>query len=148
MKLLDSLDISKSALQANRVKLSVISENLANSETTRTKEGGPYRRKMVVFESSPTNNDFKSTLNTIRKEQSSGDGVKVSEIVRSQEDFVLVHNPDHPDADPQTGYVAMPNVNHLTEMTDMILARRAYDANVTVISNTKSMILKALEIGK
>ena len=72
----------------------------------------------------------------------------VADIVESQEDFRLVYNPNHPDADPDTGYVAMPNVNLITEMADMMLARRAYDASVTAMNNTKSMILRALEIGK
>lgn len=82
------------------------------------------------------------------KKPGDGTGVAVGEIVRSQEDFRLVHNPAHPDADPVTGYVAMPNVDHLTEITDMMVARRSYEASVTAMSNTKSMILKALEIGK
>ena len=144
MDLRQSLKISSSGLSANRTKINVISDNLANSETTRTKDGGPYRRKMVVFEPESVNS-FKASLS---KAKAQYHGVKVSEVVESQEDFRLVYNPAHPDADPATGYVAMPNVNHLAEIADMMIARRAYDANVTAISNTKSMILKALEIGK
>ena len=75
-------------------------------------------------------------------------GVEVTEIIASQDDYRLVYNPSHPDADPDTGYVAMPNVNLLIEMADMMVARRAYDASIAAISNTRSMILKALEIGK
>ncbi len=144
MDLLQAFKISSSGLSANRTKMNVISDNLANSETTRTKNGGPYRRKMVVFEPGPVN-EFKASLT---KAETECNGVQVSEIVESQEDFRLIYSPAHPDADPATGYVAMPNVNHLTEIADLMIARRAYEANVTAISNTKSMILKALEIGK
>ncbi len=144
MDLIQAMRISSTGLSAHRIKMNVVAENLANAETTRTKEGGPYRRKMVVYEAVP----ILAFRNAFEQEQESYTAVRVSEIVRSQEDFVLEHNPHHPDADPITGDVAMPNVNHLTEMADMMVARRAYDANVTAISNTKSMILKALEIGK
>ncbi len=171
MELLKAMKISGTGLAAQRTKMNVIAENLANAETTRTKDGGPYRRKMVVFEARPVE-DFKKALedqenklcdtgnacasdkiecnNPCDPDAKKADhlGVDVSEIVESQEDFRLVYNPNHPDADPVTGYVAMPNVDHLTEMADMMVARRAYDANVTAMSNTKSMILKALEIGK
>ncbi len=84
----------------------------------------------------------------LEEAQHNSQGVEVAEIVQSQEDFHLVYNPSHPDADPTTGYVAMPNVSHLTEMADMMVARRAYEANVAALTNTKGMILKALEIGK
>jgi flagellar basal-body rod protein FlgC len=144
MDLLQALQISGTGLTAHRTKMNVIAENLANSETTRTEEGGPYRRRMVVYEAKPVE-DFESVLENL---EYGDEGVEVAEVVRSQEDFRLVHNPGHPDADPVTGYVAMPNVNLLTEIADMMVARRAYDASVTAISNTKSMILKALEIGK
>jgi len=144
MDLLQAFKISSTGLSANRTKMNVISDNLANSETTRTKNGGPYRRKMVVFEPESVN-EFRASL---AKANAEYNGVQVSEIVESQEDFRLIYSPEHPDADPATGYVAMPNVNHLTEIADMMIARRAYEANVTAIANTKNMILKALEIGK
>ncbi len=144
MDLLQAFKISSTGLSAQRTKMNVISQNLANSETTRTKEGGPYRRKMVVFEAKPIKS-FKDELDNLKK---SYDGVNVSEIVKSQEDFRYVYKPAHPDADPTTGYVAMPNINHLTELTDLMVARRAYEANVTAIENTKAMVSKALEIGK
>jgi flagellar basal-body rod protein FlgC len=143
MSLLGSLKVSSTALAAHRTKMNVISENLANTETTRTKDGGPYRRKMVVFQE--RNMSFEDTL---QNENDKITGVEVSEIVKSQEDFRMVYNPSHPDADPKTGYVKMPNVNPLTEVADMMVARRSFDASVTAISNTKSMIMKALEIGK
>lgn len=165
MDLLNAMQISATALNAHRTKMNVIAENLANVDTTRTEEGGPYRRKMLVFKGEDIDN-FKSVLEKNRKkheignieidpiefesekEPQKGTGVKVDQVVRSQEDFRLEYNPAHPDADPQTGYVKMPNVDHLTEIADMIVARRSYEASVTAISNTKSMVLKALEIGK
>jgi flagellar basal-body rod protein FlgC len=145
MNLTEISHVSSAALSAQRTKINTITDNLANTETTRTADGGPYRRKMVVFEEKPFLTELKMSLSARQKEPS---GVVVSEVVRSQEDYRMVHNPSHPDADPITGNVAMPNINPLTEIADMIVARRAYDANVTAMSNTKSMILKALEIGK
>lgn len=143
MDLVKSLDISATALAAQRTKVNVISENLANSETTRTADGGPYRRKMVVLKSKDM--DFKKTFDQVKRDYK---GVEVDEVVESQENFRLVHNPAHPDADPFTGYVKMPNVDTLTEMADMIVAKRSYDANVKVIENTKSMVRRALTIGE
>lgn len=144
MDLIQSLKISRTALAAHRTKMNVISENLANSETTRTEDGGPYRRKMVVFESKPLDS-FEDVLQGASDKYT---GVEVTEIVKSQEDFKLVYNPSHPDADPRTGYVRMPNVNTLAEVADMMVARRSYDASATAVENTKSMMMKALEIGK
>jgi len=169
MDLLDAMKISATGLAAQRFKMNIIAENLANVDTTRTKQGGPYRRKMVVFQGQDIGK-FKSVLEkekqnsdaenihispiTFDSEDASskggdqGTGVKVAKVVQSQADFRLVYNPAHPDADPVTGYVAMPNVDHLTEVADMIVAKRSYEANITAISTTKSMILAALEIGK
>ncbi|MCD4743017.1 MAG: flagellar basal body rod protein FlgC [Desulfobacteraceae bacterium] len=165
MDLLNAMKISATGLNAHRTKMNLIAENLANVDTTRTEQGGPYRRKMVVFKGQDIGK-FKSVLqkkeerNKLGKiefspiefgneqKESSGEGVKVEQIVQSQENFRIVYNPAHPDADPVTGYVAMPNVDFLTEMADMIVAKRSYEASVTAMSNTKSMILKALEIGK
>jgi flagellar basal-body rod protein FlgC len=145
MDLMNMMQMSTAGLTAQRTKINVAAENLANAETTRTAEGGPYRRKMVVFEETPEKSGFKASL--AAREKAPG-GVMVSDVVRTNEDFRLILNPGHPDADPATGYVAMPNINTMTEIADMLVARRAYDANVTAISNTKSMVLKALEIGK
>lgn len=165
MDLMNASKISGTALAAHRTKLNVIAENLANVDTTRTDEGGPYRRKMVVFKGEDISS-FKSVIqkNLEKKEigrieldpielgsdpkPDNGNGVNVDQIVRSQEDFHLVYNPAHPDADPETGYVKMPNVDHLTEIADMMVARRSYEASVTALANTKSMVAKALEIGK
>nr|WP_319494831.1 flagellar basal body rod protein FlgC [uncultured Desulfobacter sp.] len=165
MDLLNASKISGTALAAHRMKLNVIAENLANVDTTDSKEGGPYRRKMVVFKGENIDSFESVVQKKIRKDQSgqielspiefeeekksdNGTGVKVDQIVRSQEDFHLVYNPAHPDADPDTGYVKMPNVDHLTEISDMMVARRSYEASVTALSTTKNMISKALEIGK
>src|SRR3989339_333481 len=165
MDLLTASKISGTALAAHRTKLNVIAENLANVDTTRTKEGGPYRRKMVVFKAEDIDS-FKSVVEKKQEKQEKwgielspiefdsektpdkGTGVNVDQIIRSQEDFRLVYNPAHPDADPDTGYVKMPNVDHLTEIADMLVAKRSYEASATALSATKDMILKALEIGK
>lgn len=165
MDLLNASKISGTALAAHRTKLNVIAENLANVDTTRTKEGGPYRRKMVVFKAEDIDS-FKSVVEKKQEKQENwgielspiefdsekkpdkGTGVNVDQIIRSQEDFRLVYNPAHPDADPDTGYVRMPNVDHLTEIADMLVAKRSYEASATALSATKDMILKALEIGK
>lgn len=165
MDLLNASRVSATGLAAHRLKMNLIAQNLANVETTRTDEGGPYRRQMVIFKGKDID-EFETVLEKKIKadqvgkieikpielfqplKQSNGTGVTVAEIVKSQEDFRLVYNPAHPDADPDTGYVRMPNVDHLTEVADMVVAKRAYEASVTALSNTKSMILKALEIGK
>ncbi|MBW1697439.1 MAG: flagellar basal body rod protein FlgC [Deltaproteobacteria bacterium] len=144
MDLLNALRISATGLAAQRIKMNVVAENLANIETSRTQQGGPYRRKMVVLSEKPRER-FRDALGRLQKKAT---GVEVTEVLASQQDYRLVYNPSHPDADPETGYVAMPNINLLTEMADMMVARRAYDAGIAAIANTRSMILKALEIGK
>lgn len=144
MDLLGAIKISSSGLSAHRTKMNVVAENIANSETTRTAEGGPYRRKMVVLsKEEPTG--FGAVL---KNEMARGDGVKVTEIYSTPEDFRLEYNPSHPDADPKTGYVKMPNVDILSEMADMMVARRSYDASATAVENSKNMIMKALELGR
>ncbi len=166
MDLLNASKISGTALAAHRTKMNVIAENLANVDTTRTKDGkGPYRRKMVVFKGEDIES-FKSVIEEkqLKKQQAGielspiefeaekpedkGTGVNVDQIIESQEDFRMVYNPAHPDADPDTGYVKMPNVDHLTEIADLLVAKRSYEASVTALSATKDMVLKALEIGK
>ncbi|VFQ43521.1 flagellar basal body rod protein FlgC [Desulfoluna butyratoxydans] len=144
MDLLGAIKVSSSALTAHRTKMNVVAENIANSETTRTAEGGPYRRKMVVFEKEAP----ESFDNVFAREMARGDTVKVTEIVSSPEDYRLEYNPEHPDADPETGYVKMPNVDVLSEVADMMVARRSYDASATAVENSKNMIMKALEIGR
>lgn len=135
MGLFDALNTAASALTAQRFRMDVISSNLANANTTRTDKGEAYRREMVVFESRPS--DKATGIPT--------HGVRVSGVVEDESPFRVVYDPEHPDANGE-GYVAYPNVNPVTEMTDMISATRSYEANVTVIQSLKSAAQKALEI--
>lgn len=144
MGYLDSLNITGSALTAERFRTDIIMQNLANQNTTRTADGRPYRRKQVVFRENSLN--FKSELGKAMTKAENG-GVYVEEVVESQNPLVPVYDPDHPDAD-EDGYVMMPNVNSAEEMVDLMAASRAYEANVTALNIAKSMALKALEIGK
>lgn len=143
MSFLQSLNISGSGLTAQRFRMDVISENIANQDATRTENGGPYKRKMVVLS---TANNFKNMMISNLSEYEPG-GVEVSEIVEDQSEFKLVYNPEHPDAD-ENGYVSMPNVDTLKETVDMMEAYRAYQANITALNTTKQMAIKALEIGR
>ncbi len=143
MDIFTSMHIGASALKANSIRLNTISSNLANVETTSTPEGGPYRRKNVVFTTRSLN--FQSHLDAQLK--AAIKGVQVAEIVEDEKPAKLVYKPEHPDAD-EKGYVAMPNVNVLEEMVDMMNTTRSYEANTTVIKSAKRMALKALEIGK
>lgn len=143
MGIFTSLNISASALQAQRTRLDTISSNMANAETTRTPEGGPYRRKMVVFETQQMS--FADHLSS--RSNKAINGVRVGRIAVDQRDPKLVYDPQHPDADDR-GYVAMPDIDILKETTDMMMATRAYEANITTIKSAKRMALKALEIGK
>jgi flagellar basal-body rod protein FlgC len=142
--LFDSLDISASGLTAQRLRMDVISNNLANATTTRTPEGGPYRRERVIFQERRNEFSFEDILT---RSMDVGKGVRVVAVEKDPAPFKLVYDPTHPDAD-QNGYVRMPNVNIVTEMVDMISAARSYEANVTAINTAKSMITKAMEIGK
>ncbi|ADZ84168.1 flagellar basal body rod protein FlgC [Cellulosilyticum lentocellum] len=145
MGFFDSMDIAASGLTAQRLRLDIISQNMANVNTTRTAEGGPYKRKTVIFEQMQNENSFSSILN--KKKQSGVNGVRVARIVEDESQGALVYNPTHPDANAQ-GYVEMPNVNTVDEMVNMISASRSYEANVTSFNTMKSMFAKALEIGK
>lgn len=139
MNIFDSLKISSSALTAERIRLNVISSNLANIETTRTPEGGPYRKQEVVFQS--TTPTFADRL------QGAVQGVEVAKIQTSNAPPRMVYDPSHPDANAK-GYVAMPNINLVEEMTDLMTATRAYEANITAAQSAKRMALKALDIGQ
>ena len=143
MGMFGAIDSAASGLTAERLRLDVISNNIANVNTTRTAEGGPYRRQMVVFEPQ-SGTSFAAALSS---QMGQGSGVRVSGITKDQSPLRMVYEPNHPDANAN-GYVAMPNVNVVTEMVDMITATRSYEANVTVINSAKSMAAKALEIGK
>lgn len=142
MSVFRSMDIAGSALTAQRLRMDVISSNVANAETTRTPSGGPYRRAQVLF--SPT----AMTASTgSRPGESESVGVEVRGIAADQSPLRMVHDPNHPDADAQ-GMVAYPNVDVTTEMVDMMSATRAYEASVTVLNASKSMAVKALDIGR
>ena len=141
MGLFDAINISGSGLSAERLRMDVTAENLANAQSTRGADGQPYRRKIVVLqEASPTR--FGSTLSGAMK---GTDGVKVAQIAQDATPNRLVYDPGHPDADPR-GYVSMPNVQPVTEMVDLITASRGYEANVTVMQTAKQMFSKTLEI--
>lgn len=142
MNIFTTFDIAASGLKAQRTRLNTISSNLANAETTKTPEGGPYKKKSVVFQSEPVSfqNQLENSMN------SHAEGVKVAKIIEDKTPPQQIYNPTHPDAD-ENGYVAMPNVSVLKEMVDMMSATRSYEANTTVIKSAKRMALKALEIG-
>jgi len=139
------MDISASALTAQRMRMDVISENIANADTTRTADGGPYRRRVVEMAEQPMS--FSAALEQARGERVTGGGVVVSRIVEDMSDFEYEYNPNHPDAD-EHGYVARPNVDIAEEIIDMMSATRSYEANVTALNATKSIAMKALEIGR
>ena len=143
MDFLTSLHISSTGMSTQRVRMNVVSMNLANVETTRSEKGGPYRRKTVVMEVAPVNN-FDATL---ASQYESACGVCVTGIVEDKTPFRQVYNPGHPDAD-NAGFVKMPNIDLVTEMANMMIARRSYEANVAALNTAKGMALKALEIGK
>ncbi|AGX03858.1 MULTISPECIES: flagellar basal body rod protein FlgC [Bacillus] len=149
MSMFHSMNTTSSALTAQRLRMDVISSNMANVDSTRGKlvngEWQPYTRKEVVMQ--PQEKNFSSFLNTAMNAGSAGSGVRVSEIREDQTPFKLVYDPSHPDAN-EAGYVQMPNVDPLREMVDLISATRSYEANVTVFNASKSMMMKALEIGK
>jgi len=145
MDFLSSLNISGSGLTAQKLRMDVISQNIANAEVTRTEDGTPYRRKMVVLSSINGGSSFRDALDKATKVKTSG--VQVQSVIEDQAPLVPVYNPTHPDADEE-GYVMLPNVNTAQEMIDMLGASRAYEANITAFNATKSMVLKALEIGR
>jgi flagellar basal-body rod protein FlgC len=150
MSFFGSLDVSASGLTASRMRMDVVAENLANAQTTRGPNGGPYRRKEVVLQS-VGGNGFQSALasaaGTVPGAGSSQQpgGVEVSGIVQDNARPRMVYDPSHPDANAQ-GYVAMPNVNPVTEMVDLISSSRAYEANVTAMQTAKSMFSKTFDL--
>lgn len=144
MRIFKAFEISTSGLTAEKLKLDTISSNIANSGTTRTEDGGAYKRKIAVFKE----NLHKEIDINSGKRSLVTKGVKVHSVIEDEETpMKMIYDPSHPDANDQ-GYVEMPNVNILNEMVDMIAATRAYEANVTALNASKAMFLKALEIGK
>jgi flagellar basal-body rod protein FlgC len=139
MNLIAGIDVTASALNAQKTRLDVVAQNIANVETTRTASGGPYQRQVVSFESE-----------LVRHESASGlplQSVKVASIAADRTPGTQVYNPQHPDAN-RDGLVTMPNVNLAYEMVDLITASRAYEANLSVVKNARQMAMKALDIGK
>jgi flagellar basal-body rod protein FlgC len=148
MGLFDAIDASGSALSAERLRMDVTSENLANAQTTKGADGQPYRRKEVVLQQAGTSgNSFSSVLASMQGAggAKSVNGVRVSGIVEDSSALKRLYDPGHPDAD-KDGYVTMPNVNTVTEMTDLISSSRAYEANVTAMQTAKTMFTKTLDL--
>ena len=145
MDFFSSMNVSSSALTAERTRMNLISSNLANANATRTPEGGPYKRKDAVFAATPVESRFTKALDNATGREVRQ--VEVMQIIEDQNQPRMQFDPGHPDANPQ-GYVAMPNVNVVEEMADMINATRTYEANVTAVQAAKSMALKTLEISK
>ena len=147
MSMFGGMEISASALTAQRLRMNVTAENLANAETTKTADGKPYRGKEVTLSAVPGNGGFGAQLSKAMGGGSgvTSGGVQATAITEDATDGKLVYDPSHPDANEQ-GYVRMPNVDTVTEMVDLIDAQRAYEANVTAMSASKQMFAKTLEI--
>lgn len=146
MSLFQSFNISTSGLTAQRFRMDVISENVANATTTRTEDGTPYTRKIVSFQEKQVT-PFSKVLNNTRQ-AFIGNGVKVNRVAEdTTSDYIMKYDPSHPDAD-ENGYVSYPNVNIITEMTNLIDASRSYEANITAFDTSKAIALKGLELGK
>src|ERR1051326_4012306 len=135
------IESTTAALQAERVRMAVASQNIANANTTKGLDGKPYQRQSVVFESVLASQEAGSSGFQPQK-------VQIARIEKDQNEPRMIYIPGHPDADPQTGMVAMPNVNIHEEMADMIVASRAYEANLAVVRNARTMAMQTLNIGK
>ena len=151
MGMSDALDISASGLTAQRYRMDIISENVANANTTRKEDGSIYRRKVVTFEAKGTDGvPFKTVLGRSTADLSDhlGKGVRITSVQEDKtSEYKKVYDPSHPDAD-EAGYVYYPNVDIITEMTNLIDASRAYEANATVVDATKNMLQQGLNMGK
>jgi flagellar basal-body rod protein FlgC len=151
MGIFNSINIAATGLTANRARLDVIANNMANINTTRTPEGGPFRRSRVIMRPMTEGPYWRSPFLPDTLDNGLGRGVRVMEIQEDRStETRFVYDPTHPDAilsGPREGYVEMPNVDVVTEMTDMISASRSYEANAAIIDGSKSMFQRALEIG-
>ena len=155
MAFFNAMNISATGLTAQRLRMDVISENIANVNTTRTIQGGPYRRKTVLFseiQETPFGMLMRDTVEgrergSTRRRAPLGMGVRVHNVVQDFSDGPMIYDPSHPDANAQ-GYVAMPNVNIVEEMVNMISASRSYEANITAINTSRSLMQRTLEIGR
>ncbi|WP_210493818.1 flagellar basal body rod protein FlgC [Patulibacter sp. SYSU D01012] len=146
MSILNALDVSASGLTASRVQLDVTSENLANAQTTRTAAGGPYQRKTVVLQSADGGQGFGTTLaSAMGGSAGAARGVQVAAITPHPAPPRMVYDPGHPDANAD-GYVAMPAIDSVTEMVDLIAASRGYEANVTAMQSAKQMFTRTLDL--
>lgn len=151
MGLFTSINIAATGMSAERLRTDVISDNIANASTTRTQDGGAFRRSRVVLAQKENGIDWRTPFVPGDIGRGPGSGVKVMSIEKDNSDLRLVYDPTHPDAiksGPKAGYVEYPNVNIVTEMVDLISASRSYEANSSVIQGSKEMFLKALEIGR
>ena len=146
MNFLSAMATSSSGMSAQRFRMNILSANIANAETTRTPEGGPYRRRDVIFGAMPAQRTFEEELRSVAKPDDPLQA-KVLGVAIDERPPVLRYEPSHPDAN-EDGYVAMPNVNAMEEMVNLMLASRSYEANVAAFNATKNMALKALEIAK
>ena len=145
MDFFSGMRISGSGMTAERMRMNTIASNIANIDTTRTPEGGPYRRKDIVFEAIPDSKNFGDIITD--QPGSSLDRVQVTDVLVDRKAPILKYEPDNPDANAQ-GYVAYPNINLMEEMTNMIQATRAYEANVSAMRATKDMAMSALQLGR
>lgn len=144
MDFLTAMKISGSALKSERTRINIASMNLANANTTRTIEGGPYRAKSVIFGAKPVTGTFQQTYDAVDDKLRQ---VEVVEVVEDKVPFKEIYDPSHPDAD-SNGIVKMPNVNTAEQMVDLMSARRDFDANVTAMDTIKAMALRSLEISR
>ncbi|KPJ86581.1 MAG: flagellar basal-body rod protein FlgC [Spirochaetes bacterium DG_61] len=150
MGIFTAMNIASTGLTAQRLRMDVVANNIANVNTTRTTDGGPYRRKRVILRPRNDELEFRTRLLPQALWRGMGEGVRVIKIEEDRSPERLVYDPTHPDSiqsGPLKGYVKYPNVNVVTEMVDMISASRAYEANVTVIQNSAQMFMRGLEIG-
>ena len=147
MNMFRSLVISASGLSAERLRMDIISANIANADSTRSPQGGPYRRQVALLAADSGSASFKQILDKSRGKQEMPGGVRVVGIEEDPSPTRKIYDPQHPDA-AEDGYVEYPNVEVMKEMVELITASRAYEANVTVINSTKNMALKTLEIGR
>ena len=151
MGLFTSINIAASGMSAERLRTDVISDNIANASTTRTQDGGAFRRSRVVLAQKENGIDWRTPFTPDGLGRDTGSGVKVVSVEKDIADLRLVYDPTHPDAiqsGPKAGYVEYPNVNIVTEMVDLISASRSYEANSSVIQGSKEMFMRALEIGR
>ena len=144
MDFLSAMKISGSALKAERTRINIASMNIANANTTRTIEGGPYKAKSVIFKATPLPGSFEDAFSSVNDKLRQ---VEVADIVEDKAEFKEVYDPSHPDADAN-GIVKMPNVNTVEQMVDLMSARRDYEANVAALDSIKAMAIRALDISK